>query len=186
MSCDVCASACASEPDGEHRDTGHDRRGRFTPGNLARMTHGGRSIGVQLALMDAKREALAERRAGILADLGGPENVSTIRADLVERYLELQVVGDWLGGNLLAEGVMTTKGKTRAATTLFLSVVDRLERLGKTIGLERRERDLSQMSLAEWSAMQRERERAEALRQSEQEAAPATTDRTDDAQDRAE
>jgi hypothetical protein len=144
------------------------------------LTHGGRSIGVKLALMDVKRAALAERRAGILADLGGAENVSTIKSDLVERYLELQVVGDWLGGNLLAEGVMTTKGKTRAATTLFLSVVDRLERLGKTIGLERRERDLSQMSLAEWSAMQRERERAEAHRQSEQVGAGTTTDTAED------
>jgi len=137
-----------SEPFEEHPDTGHDHRGRFTSGNLASLKHGGKSIGVKLALMDAKRAALAERRAGILADLGGPENVSTIRADLVERYLELQVVGDWLGGNLLASGVLTSKGKTRAATTLFLSVVDRLERLGKTIGLDRRERDAN-LSIAE-------------------------------------
>jgi hypothetical protein len=95
-------------------------------------------VQVRLALLAEARAALADRRNGIIGDLGGPSELGTIRRDLVERYLETSLLAEWLGGNLIAEGALTSKGRTRAAATLYLQVVDRVYRLASTLGLERR------------------------------------------------
>jgi hypothetical protein len=129
------------EPSEESTGTGHDRRGRFTPGNAAAMTHGGRSVHVRRALLAEARAVLADRRNSIISDLGGPTELSTIRTDLVERYLETSLLAEWLGGNLLTEGAVTTKGRARAAATLYLQVVDRVHRLASSLGLDRKVRD---------------------------------------------
>jgi len=132
----ICKCGAAWHPDGDRCVLGHPRPG--TPGPA--LTHGARSLQVRLALLAECRLALAERRNGILADLGGPEDLSVIRTDMVERYLETSLLAEWLGGNLLAEGALTAKGKARAAATLYLSVLDRLSRLASTLGLERRQK----------------------------------------------
>jgi hypothetical protein len=124
-------------------------RGQFVKGEPGPgLRHGGRSILVRLALVDARRAALGEHRAAILTDLGGYENVGTLKADLVERYLETSLIAEWLGGNLLVDGVLTAKGKTRAAATLYLQVLDRLHRLTTLLGLERRARPVQ--NPADW------------------------------------
>jgi hypothetical protein len=127
------------EPFAENRASGRDSRGRFAAGNVVALKHGGRSVRVRAALLPEQRgrfETLAIRRAAIVADLGGEEAVSTIKADLVSRYLEVATVAEWLGGNLITEGPLTCRGRARAATTLFLQTVDRLHRLGATLGVE--------------------------------------------------
>jgi hypothetical protein len=55
----------------------------------------------------------------------------------VTRFLQTSVVADFLGSNIVKHGVLTTKGKTRAAVTTYLQVVDRLTRLALALGLER-------------------------------------------------
>jgi hypothetical protein len=122
---------------GRDHHAGHDARGRFVAGNLEAYRHGGRSARVAHALLPEQRdrfETLANRRAAILSDLGGADVVSVIKADLLDRYLEVSTVAAWLGGHLIADGPLTAKGHARAATTLFLQVVDRLHRLGATLG----------------------------------------------------
>jgi hypothetical protein len=121
--------------------------------------HGARSLHVRLALLAECRSALAERRNGILADLGGPDGLSIIRTDLVERYLETSLLAEWLGGNLLAEGALTAKGKARAAATLYLQVLDRVSRLASTLGLDRRAKRLNVAQ--EFAAMHTEPERCD-------------------------
>jgi hypothetical protein len=96
---------------------------------------------LRLALLAETRAALADRRSAIIGDLGGPSGVGTIRRDLVERYLETSLLAEWLGGNLLAEGALTAKGKARAAATFYLQVVDRVYRLASARGLERTAKD---------------------------------------------
>jgi hypothetical protein len=135
----VCRCGAEWHQDGDRCVHGHPRPG--TPGPA--LTHGARSLQVRLALLAECRAALSERRNGILADLGGRDDLSIIRTDMVERYLETSLLAEWLGGNLLAEGALTAKGKARAAATLYLQVLDRLSRLASTLGLDRRARRLN-------------------------------------------
>lgn len=93
------------------------------------------------AKLPEQAEVLAmqrEKEAAIVADLGGEMNISTIKRDMVGDYLGLRNVALYLGSNIGKHGVLTTKGRTRAAVTTYLQVVDRLTRLALTLGLERR------------------------------------------------
>jgi len=144
-------------PSGECSTHGRDNRGRFAAGNLAAFVHGARSRQVQQASLPAQVEALAilaERRQAIEADLGGADALSVLTRDMVTRYLELSIVADYLGGRLVTEGPLTTKGRQRAALTAFLGVVDRQTRLASTLGLDRRPRALTGSTLAAWLAEQ--------------------------------
>lgn len=117
--------------------------GRFVKGEPGpNLRHGGRSILVRLEIIEARRAELEDHRAAIFADMGGRESVSRVKADPVERYLETSLIAEWLGGNLLADGVLTGKGRARAASTLYLQVLDRVARLAMALGLERRSRKI--------------------------------------------
>jgi hypothetical protein len=134
-----------TEPPSEERlDVGRDESGRFRRGNTAALTHGLRSRQVQHGLLLPPGAALpAERAAAVLTDLG---DVSTITSGLVRRYVHLELLAEWLEGNLLAQGALTTKGHRRAAVDAYLGVVDRLARLGSTLGLERRTKPVQSAS----------------------------------------
>ena len=126
--------------------SGRGANGRFGPGNRTALTHGGRSsqvAGAWLPEQAAVRSALAEKRAAILADLGGDTQCSQLQLDLVDRYLELDTVASWLGGHLVAAGPLTAKGRARAALSAYLSVVDRAQRVAATLGLARRQKQVS-------------------------------------------
>ena len=59
------------------------------------------------------------------------------RAHTVEQLGTVLVILRFLGGNLLAAGPLTGKGRQRAATTAYLQTLDRFMRLAQTVGLER-------------------------------------------------
>lgn len=86
---------------------------------------------------------LAKKREAIVSDLGGESALSQLQLDLVERYLELDTVASWLGGNLMADGPLTAKGRSRAALSAYLTVVDRLHRVSAALGLTRRKRPVT-------------------------------------------
>jgi hypothetical protein len=133
-----------AEPFGEPEASGRKTDGTFARGNVAALRHGARSEQVKAAALPEQievRAALAARRQEIEADLGGP--ISRLSADMVGRYIELSVVADYLGGRLVAEGPLTTKGHQRAALTAYLGVVDRLHRVATTLGLERRQKPVN-------------------------------------------
>lgn len=126
----------APEPD-RPANRGHFRKGH--PGPALR--HGGRSAivaGLELPEQAEAREALAARVSEIVADLGGPASMSTLAAGMVERHARLEMVADYLFDNLQRLGPLTAKGRTRAALTAWLTVVDRLQRSATTLGLDRR------------------------------------------------
>lgn len=107
---------------------------------------GGRSRqvqGAQLPEQADRRRHLAEKRAAIVADLGGEAALSSLQRDLVDRYVELDTVASWLGGNLVTEGPLTAKGRTRAALSAYVTVVDRVLRVSSALGLARRPRAVS-------------------------------------------
>ena|SRR5579872_3023507 len=87
------------------------------------------------------RHHLRQRVDAIVADLGG--DVGEVRREMIERFVELTAVADHLIENIIDHGVLTAKGRGRAASSSYLSVIDRLERLARTIGLERRRKHLT-------------------------------------------
>ena len=69
--------------------------------------------------------------------------MSTVHRDAIRDLLRLELVGEYLFQNLTAEGVLTGKGRTRAATLTYLQVLDRLTRLRTLVGLQRVARPVS-------------------------------------------
>lgn len=133
-------------PFGQTPTPGRNRDGTFAADNTASLTHGGRSRQVQRAQLPGQseqRRQLADKRAAIVADLGGVDALSRLQLDLVDRYLELDTVASWLGGNLIGQRPLTAKGRTRAALSAYLSVVDRLQRVSAALGLARRQKSVS-------------------------------------------
>lgn len=124
-------------PSGERPSSGRDTDGRFAPGNTESLKHGQRSERDGAELMPWLVAVLAEKEAAILADLGGAEQVSAIRRELLGRFLQSSAIADSLGANIVENGVLTSKGRTRAAVTLYLQVLDRQIKLAGTIGLGR-------------------------------------------------
>lgn len=124
-------------------------RGRFVKGQPGpRLRTGEYSRLVRQGLLPeqaAIRQHLREQEQAIVADLGGPSTLATVKRHVVARYIELAFVAEHLRDNLLNHGVLTGKGRTRAALTAWLSVLDRLERHAKLIGLERAERDVESL-----------------------------------------
>lgn len=114
----------------------------FVKANVAGMVHGGRSEALRRRVEAEAAQALAERREAIQEDLGGQEQLSTIAQDTVERYVVGEALLQWMEKNLLAEGVLTGKGKRRAMHSAYLQQLDRVARLGALLGLEREPREV--------------------------------------------
>jgi hypothetical protein len=111
---------------------------RGCPGSA--LKHGRASILLGQGRLPSQAEALAaiaDRQHEIEQDLGGGENLSRIHRDTVRDLLRLELIGDFLFERLLAGGVMTGKGRTRAATVTYLQVIDRVNRLRQMVGLAR-------------------------------------------------
>jgi hypothetical protein len=121
----------------EGRLYGRDTSGRFVSGHPGpALKHGCHSRHVERGLLLPPGATLpAERERAVLADLG---DLSTLQAGLVRRYVHAELIAEWLEGNLIAQGVLTTKGRTRAAVDVYLRVVDRVTKLAGELGLERR------------------------------------------------
>src|SRR5690349_1199796 len=120
-----------------------DERGRALPGNTLALQHGGFSRQVEAGALPEQAEAVAaaaERRAAIVADLGGTDALSALALSQIDTFVRLEVVADFLWTRLQEAGPLTAKGRQRAALTAWLGVVDRLQRLANMLGLERKAR----------------------------------------------
>lgn len=109
-------------------------KGRFVPGAPGpALRHGLRSA----TLLDQPEmaEAFAEKVRAIETDLGS--DLSTLKASAVREAARLSLIVDSLGSDLLARGVMTPKGNTRAALSAYTMAFDRLQKLMALLGLER-------------------------------------------------
>jgi len=113
--------------------------GSFLVGNQAAVTHG--MYARQVVEEPQAVAVLQEQRSAIVSDLGA--DVSRIKGDLVQRYVEASLIADHLFNNVQQHGVLTGKGRTRAAVATYLQVLDRVVRLGQLLGLERRQKRVS-------------------------------------------
>jgi hypothetical protein len=114
--------------------------GRFLPGNGERLIHGLRSARAMAALLpgqEAQLRVLREQVNELMTDLGGAAHLGVVKREMAVRFCELRVVGTTLAESLVREGVLSAKGRQRAALTAYLSVIDRLTRLAAVLGMER-------------------------------------------------
>jgi hypothetical protein len=94
----------------------------WQPGNSGALKHGAFS---QQALNEpATRAAMAQKREILIADLA-----AELWNDLIDDYLIVDAVIDRLHKNVTEHGVLTTKGRRRAAIALLLELQDRRLRL---------------------------------------------------------
>jgi hypothetical protein len=131
----------ADGPFEELRKKGRMPDGTAGIGNLWRLKDGTRSRQLadgQIEPLDG-RTVVARERA-YLADLG--TELSQVALGVLRRHVRQEVIAEYLEANILAEGVTTGKGKTRAIVSLYLQVCDRLHRSAALLGLHRRPRQL--------------------------------------------
>lgn len=145
----TCDPQRGDPPNAEHRTDGRDPRGRFAKGTtvgLATRRHGSepkhgvrrfQEGGVVTPDLAAQQ---AEDIAGFIADLGGPENLTTAKRTIVEKAAETLTVSRLFAQDIGARGAFTARGRVRATTTGYLATVDRIVRLLGLLGLERRAR----------------------------------------------
>jgi hypothetical protein len=115
--------------------------GRFTVGNFDAGKTGMHSR--QLQDLPDVAAWHRERVAAITGDLGGADELSALQQGLVREVARLEVVVAALGEDVLAHGTLTGKGRTRGATNVWLSVLDRYSRLAQQLGLQRRQRQVA-------------------------------------------
>lgn len=109
---------------------------RFLPGDTRNLKHGLNSqlLRDQIDITAWHREQVE----AITTDLGGEAELSTLARATIREMARVEVILAALGEEVLSGGPLTGKGKTRAATTVYLKVLDRFVNLVRILGLERR------------------------------------------------
>ena len=113
------------------------RCGRFLAGNEVALVHGVRQLqerqrhGWSSPLDDARRREIL---GAVLADLGGPEECSTVLREIVADFAAAVVLRDTAFGHLAVVGPLTRAGRRRAVVDLYLQASQRAERLANQIG----------------------------------------------------
>jgi hypothetical protein len=91
-------------------------------------------------LLPEQLASFTEEHKQLLDDLGGDASLTVTLRGLAKRHGELSVIADTIVTNLLQYGVLSTKGRQRAALSAYLNVVDRLNKLAAQLGLERKQK----------------------------------------------
>ncbi len=137
------------------RGRGREPNGRAGKGNTLALKSGLRSL--QLAEHpDIAAWHQAEVDA-ISADLGGDAELSALQRAAVREAARVEVILGALGEELFTHGVLTGKGKTRSATTVYLKALDRFVKLSGLLGLARRARPVGDVA-AGFADLHRSRE----------------------------
>jgi hypothetical protein len=93
------------------------------------------------------RLSIDDFREGIVRDLGGAEELSTIMHGHVRRLAELETTCRLLAGHLAQHGIFTPRGRVRSAYTQWLLTVDRWQKVAERIGIERKLKSVPSLSV---------------------------------------
>jgi len=118
-------------------------RGHFIPGSQQRLTHGARAFerhGDAVVPADVRQSA-DDVLAGVIADKGGLQNLTTLKREYVHQVRNLRVMMDLIASHLVRNGVTTQDGRVRSALTKYLEVFDRFDKCAQRLGLEREARE---------------------------------------------
>ena len=95
-------------------------------------------------------------RTALESDQGGADAMTIIQAGYVRRLVEVEALCRLLGADLRAHGIFTAKRRVRNTFGAFLTAVEKWDRLAQRLGMGRRQRDVGQMSAAEYLAAQQD------------------------------
>jgi hypothetical protein len=112
--------------------------GHFIAGNTARRVHGVRAFETTGRLPDVLRQTVEEFRESVIADRGGPSDLSTLEAAYVRRLSEAETVARLLAADLAARGLFTPKGRVRNTFQRWTEAVSLWDRLAQRVGVDRR------------------------------------------------
>jgi hypothetical protein len=120
--------------------TGRLPNGRLAPGHTVTLKHGRYSQQMQAGRLPEQATIAAivrEQVAQVVDELGGPAQVTTVKRGLIEDWAKLTIFAATLEQRLEQGGLLTPKGRTRAACMLWLSILDRRMKVAQRIGLAR-------------------------------------------------
>lgn len=117
---------------------GRDHAGRFVPGNRAAVRHGFYSTAAKRDAPVEVRQNSDELTAGVIADLGGPEELTALQRGYVECLRDVNICRQLLVAHLIEHSLLTPKGRVRAAYRVLLETLDRWDRYAQRLGVERR------------------------------------------------
>ena len=141
--------------------------GKFAPGNTEALTHGAYSKQARAGDLPSQAESAAlvrERVQEIVNDLGGRDEISTVLAGQVRQHGRLEMLEEHLWHQIEDGGVTTAKGSTRACVTLWLKVLDRLQRSAMTLGIERKQRQVNPLDAVRAAVLEANKQRSEGER----------------------
>jgi hypothetical protein len=79
-----------------------------------------------------------ELERGIVADLGGIENLSTLERSHIRKLRDLEITIRLLAGDIARNNLLTPGGRVRDVYGAFLNGLDRFDRYSQRLGLKRR------------------------------------------------
>lgn len=118
--------------------SGRNAEGKFVLGNTAALKHGLTRFRRRGVLPDDVREQIDDFLAGVVADLGGADNLTTIEAAYVRRLARVE--GDWLliVRDLDANGQITPRGRERSLARSLRDNDRAFDTFAQRLGLSRR------------------------------------------------
>jgi hypothetical protein len=94
---------------------------------------------------------LAERRAAIVADRGGLEQLTAVQLAAIDRFTMLELFVEGWERFFVRSGLMSRQGRVRSGYAAgYLATVAQLMRLSQLIGLDRAARTVPDESPREW------------------------------------
>ena len=141
----VCQKCGAQAPVGT---TNCPTCGAFVPSNEANLRHGLRRYQTTGVLPPDLKTDIDSFRANVISDQGGLDELPAIRAGLIRLLVDCEVGKRLLMQEVIRRGIDSRPGK--AAYASLLATMDKYLRIAVTLGIERRQRDLSVLSPADW------------------------------------
>ena len=137
---------CGADPHPTH--AGICEKGHAMRGNQLHRTHGTYSFRDRgdPSLPPDVRMTVAEFKAQVISDRGGPQELSAIEAARIGHLSEVETTLRLLAHDLASRGLMTPKGRVRSTFGKWLEALDRWERLAGNIGDGRRARAVPSLS----------------------------------------
>ena len=118
-------------------------KGHFIVGSQQRWVDGTRAFERHgdVVLPPHLRMSADDMLAGIIADKGGRENLTTFKREYVQQARNFRVMLDMILQELVRNGVTTKGGRVRSAVSKYLEIFDRFDKVAQRLGLEREARE---------------------------------------------
>jgi hypothetical protein len=104
---------------------------------------------------DFARQTVDDFIAGVIADMGGESELSSIELAYIEVLRDLSITRQMFVADLIRRGLFTSKGRVRSAYGQLLATVDRWDRIAQRLGTERQPKQVTPLEY--WATKQEAR-----------------------------